>query len=185
MGFGGRSRAQRSEHGWPRLAAKSEGAAPYDCEAGEYVSQDPIGLYVGRRFHAYADDPIGAFDPLGLAATQPSQLGDHQLFERINEILYRDKRAGGGRPSGRHGLVHRIREQITGKMRPGSPGWATHDAQIRGAQKNLRDALTERDKRGLPHADPSGKSLFGQNAWDLATRPPPTGGEAKVPKGCK
>ncbi len=38
----------------------------YDPEAGEYVSQDPIGLLGGLRPHKYAHDPVVWFDPLGL-----------------------------------------------------------------------------------------------------------------------
>lgn len=156
----------------------------YAPGAGEYLSQDPIGIFVGWRFHAYTVDPLVWFDPLGLAAN-PAGMGDHQLFEHINEVLFRDKRAGLGSPGGRHGLVHRIREQIEGKMRPGSPGWATHEAEILISKRHLREALIEWEKRGLPLDDRAGKSLFGQNVWDLASGDPPTGKEKDVPKTCR
>jgi RHS repeat-associated protein len=155
----------------------------YDSSAGEYGSQDPIGLFVGRRFYSGIGDPLLWFDPLGLAPNVAG-MGDHQLFEHIHEVLYRDKRAGGGPSGGRHGLIHRLREQITGSMRPGSPGWATHQAEIEIAQKHLRDALIEWEKRGLPLVDRADNSLFGQNVWELASGAPPTGKETKVPKAC-
>lgn len=40
----------------------------YDPEAGQYVSQDPIGLLGGMGQYRYVDDPLRARDPLGLAA---------------------------------------------------------------------------------------------------------------------
>jgi hypothetical protein len=81
-------------------------------------------------------------------------------------------------------LIHRIREQITGAMRPGSTGWATHEDQIRGAQRNLRDALDEWSRRGLPLVDRNGDELF-KDARRLATMDPPTGKERDVPKKCR
>ncbi|PCC70456.1 RHS repeat-associated core domain-containing protein [Nannocystis exedens] len=38
----------------------------YDPEAGQYISQDPLGLAAGLAFYAYVPDPLSAFDPLGL-----------------------------------------------------------------------------------------------------------------------
>ena len=45
--------------------------------------------------------------------------------------------------------MHRIREQILGKMRPPSKGWYTHDEQIRAELDNLRKALNEARSRGM------------------------------------
>ena len=39
----------------------------YDPEAGEYVSQDPIGLEGGSAFHSDVSDPLSWTDPFGLA----------------------------------------------------------------------------------------------------------------------
>ncbi len=41
----------------------------YDAEAGQYVTQDPIGLLGGFSLVAYVRDPNVAFDPLGLEPT--------------------------------------------------------------------------------------------------------------------
>ncbi|MCY1011730.1 hypothetical protein OV079_40500 [Nannocystis pusilla] len=38
----------------------------YDPEAGQYISQDPLGLAAGLAFYAYVPDPLSSFDPLGL-----------------------------------------------------------------------------------------------------------------------
>jgi RHS repeat-associated protein len=43
----------------------------YDPEAGEYVSQDPIGLRGGFHFASYANDPLTLTDPLGLSCLPP------------------------------------------------------------------------------------------------------------------
>ena len=39
----------------------------YDPETGQYLSPDPIGVDGGLRTHAYVHDPLGWFDPHGLA----------------------------------------------------------------------------------------------------------------------
>jgi RHS repeat-associated protein len=39
----------------------------YDPLQGRYVTQDPIGLRGGLNLHAYAPNPVGWIDPLGLA----------------------------------------------------------------------------------------------------------------------
>lgn len=41
----------------------------YDPDAGQYISQDPIGLHGGLRLYAYVPDPLRYFDPLGLEKT--------------------------------------------------------------------------------------------------------------------
>lgn len=151
----------------------------YDPEAQRYVSCDPIGVLGGFHPYAYVDDPLVGLDPWGLV--NPRDLGDHQLFEHIMDVLYRDKRALG--TGGRHGLVHRIREQITGAMRPGNPGWATHEGEILAAQQNLRDALREWRRRGLPETTRDGDALF-KDAWRLATQEPPAGNQRHVPPRC-
>jgi RHS repeat-associated protein len=40
----------------------------YDPEAGEYVSQDPIGILGGIRLHSYPFDPLRRADRVGLIA---------------------------------------------------------------------------------------------------------------------
>jgi RHS repeat-associated protein len=145
----------------------------YDPETGRYVAQDPIRLLGGPCLYGYAPDPLTLIDPFGLAFN-PINLPDHDLWEKMQDFMFRDKRAVGG--GGTHGLVNRIREQILGFCRPGSPGWATHEAEILRQQDALRRALLEWQGRGF-NAPPG--------AWDLATRPPPTGRERRVPKGCR
>jgi RHS repeat-associated protein len=38
----------------------------YDSESGQYASQDPIRLEGGLSPHAYPEDPVRSYDPLGL-----------------------------------------------------------------------------------------------------------------------
>ncbi|WP_234096843.1 RHS repeat domain-containing protein [Citrobacter portucalensis] len=40
----------------------------YDCDTGQYVSIDPIGLAGGLNLYQYAPNPISWIDPLGLTA---------------------------------------------------------------------------------------------------------------------
>lgn len=148
----------------------------YDPEAGRYVSPDPIGLAGGLAAFGYVFDPLGLVDPLGLHEGIPRDLWDKptaELLSKVDDYMFRQRTSA---KDGTKGLVHRIREQITGKMRPGSNGWATHEAEILAQQKNLREHLQELAKRGEP--PPAG-------AWKLATRDPPTGNEASAPRGCK
>lgn len=152
----------------------------FDPDTQQYLSADPLGLLAGLHFYAYVADPFFGIDPWGLVNVR--NLGDHQLFEHIHEVMYRNKRAHGG--AGRHGIIHRVREQITGAMRPGSTGWGTHEDEIKRAQQNLRDALDEWDRRGLPQVDRHGDDLF-PNARRLSSMDAPTGREADVPKVCK
>jgi RHS repeat-associated protein len=46
----------------------------YDPEAGEYVSQDPIGLLGGLGLHSYVHDPLTWDDPFGLAGCDKKKL---------------------------------------------------------------------------------------------------------------
>ncbi|MCA9696635.1 MAG: RHS domain-containing protein, partial [Myxococcales bacterium] len=153
----------------------------YDPEAGQYISLDPIRLLGGLNSFAYVGDPFVEFDLFGLAPNVGG-MSDHDLFEHIHTVMYRNKHDHGRQ--GRHGVTHRISEQINGSMRPGSRGWDTHDDQIRLGQSHLRDALGEWQRRGLPLTDRNGHNLFGVDPWDLATRPRPNGRESRVPKDC-
>lgn len=144
----------------------------YDPEIGMYISPDPLGIEGGTRPYAYVPDPLCWVDPLGLINLR--SLSDGDLLQRIDDLMFRNKRLAGG--GGTHGLIHRIREQILGAMRPGSPGWASHEAVIRQQQQALREALEELEKRGFQSP---------RNAWSLATRRPPTGRETEVPRDCR
>jgi RHS repeat-associated protein len=44
----------------------------YDPEAGQYVSQDPIGLLGGDQPYSYVSDPLVEIDPYGLIKAPPS-----------------------------------------------------------------------------------------------------------------
>ncbi|WP_448886383.1 PAAR-like domain-containing protein [Citrobacter telavivensis] len=39
----------------------------YDCETGQYISPDPIGLFGGLNPYGYASNPLKYIDPLGLS----------------------------------------------------------------------------------------------------------------------
>jgi len=145
----------------------------YDPGAGRYVSQDPIGLMGGLAAFGYVPDPLAWVDPLGLAKFDPTILTDPQLKQKIDDFI----RGVRTRPQdGTKGLIHRVREKIFGKSRPGSIGWINHELEILRQQGTLRKALAELERRGIK--PPEG-------AWKVATMPPPTGHEVAVPKTCK
>jgi RHS repeat-associated protein len=144
----------------------------YDPGSGAYLATDPSGFVGGNRPYSYPGDVLRLIDPLGLVHVPG--LSDIDLGQRIHDLTYRDKHLAGG--GGTHGLVHRYNEQVTGAMRPGSPGWATHETQILNQQQALREALVEWEKRG--HVSPP-------NAWKIATMPPPAGNQENVPRACK
>jgi RHS repeat-associated protein len=45
----------------------------YDPDAGQYVSQDPIGLLGGPRMYGYVNEPLTWVDPRGLSACGAQQ----------------------------------------------------------------------------------------------------------------
>ncbi len=52
----------------------------YDPDCGRFISQDPIGLNGGLNLYAYAPNPLGWIDPLGLALTGVDFTGSPDLF---------------------------------------------------------------------------------------------------------
>jgi len=48
----------------------------YDCEAGQYISPDPIGLAGGVNPYGYVHNPLGWIDPLGLACCASFDAGN-------------------------------------------------------------------------------------------------------------
>jgi hypothetical protein len=87
-----------------------------------------------------------------------------QLRQDIDELINRNKHEHDG--EGTHGLKHRFREQIWGKLPPGSEGWQTHDDQIRGHQNKLQRKIDEFDKKKCHQDLPAGTR-------DWAAREPP------------
>jgi RHS repeat-associated protein len=59
----------------------------YDPEIGRFISKDPIGLMGGLNLHAYAPNPVGWVDPLGLVAEVTVEGNNVHI---IVPILYRN-----------------------------------------------------------------------------------------------
>jgi RHS repeat-associated protein len=151
----------------------------YSSEDGCYTQQDPIGLAGGNpTIYGYVCDPNWWLDPFGLKINF-EKFTDEELLEKIWELAYRDKRLYNN--GGTHGVVHRIREQILGKMRPPSKGWYTHDEQIRAELDNLRKALNEARSRGM--SDVVNNKY--PNIDKVSELQPPKSTDAKVPKICQ
>lgn len=127
--------------------------------------------------YAYVSNSNWWIDPFGLINL--SNLTNDELLDKIWELAYRNKRLFNN--SGTHGVVHRIREQITGKMRPPMSGWYTHDDQITAGLNNLRDALNEAKARGL--ADQVNDLNPDINKVVVLDPPKPT--DTEVPKICR
>lgn len=49
----------------------------YDCESGQYLCADPIGLAGGLNTYAYAPNPLSWIDPLGLTSEYKSESPYH------------------------------------------------------------------------------------------------------------
>ena len=56
----------------------------YDPQVGRFISKDPIGFAGGLNVYAYAPNPVGWVDPLGLARIKNAVDGErrHQTFNR-------------------------------------------------------------------------------------------------------
>jgi hypothetical protein len=109
----------------------------------------------------------------GSAAGTPSENPKcAELRQEIHERIHKNKHVDGG---DLHGLEHRFREQIWGRMAPGSPGWQTHDDQIRGALQRLAEKIAEYD-RIRPQCPPL---PAGTRSW--AERKPPTAADWRGP----
>ncbi len=129
------------------------------------------------NMYSYVEDLNNNIDPLGLINFR--NLTDNELIDKIGEVAYRNKRNFGSR--GFHGVIHRIREQITGAMRPPSQGWRTHEGEIKSALKNLREGLDQARIRGIMD-----KVLEKYpNINKVANLSPPKGSDTKVPKICQ
>lgn len=122
-------------------------------------------------------NPISQIDPFGLSNFK--DLTNDELIKKLGELAYRDKRLFNN--SGMHGVVHRIREQITGKMKPPNAGWYTHEEQIQAGLKNLREGLNEVRTRGL--ADIINNQYPDINKVSTMDVPKPT--DKGVPKICR
>lgn len=61
----------------------------YDPRVGTYVTQDPIGLLAGANKYAYAKDPNGWVDPLGLDPDKCPSAENIQFSERGQKALQR------------------------------------------------------------------------------------------------
>ena len=153
----------------------------YDSDVGMFIQRDPIGLMGGNNVFAYAPNPVGWVDPLGLQCTtvknecgtnsEHTKKSCSQLLNEINDFVYRDKHLNNN--GGTHGLIHRFKEQINGKNGPGTQSWIDHEQQICGQQKGLRCRLQAYASNGCGGPPP--------NAWNYATKPVPTAKEWKNP----
>ncbi|MCL1923976.1 MAG: RHS repeat-associated core domain-containing protein, partial [Defluviitaleaceae bacterium] len=153
----------------------------YMPEEGIYTQRDPIGLAGGNpTVYGYVYNTNSQIDPWGLINF--NDYTDERLLEKIWELAYRDKRFPGN-SGGTHGVIHRIKEQVQGKMRPPHPGWDTHDNQIKSGLKNLRKALDEARKRGPKFISKVNGKMPNVNKVAALNPPKPT--DTKVPRLCR
>jgi RHS repeat-associated protein len=92
----------------------------YDPDAGQYASQDPIGLYGGLKSYAYVVDPNAWIDPFGLTSGK----GGYDLKSRIKE---NPRLARAAEKAGKDQKVQRDLDDLTSKLGQGNlnPGIGT------------------------------------------------------------
>ncbi|HKO94990.1 MAG TPA: RHS repeat-associated core domain-containing protein, partial [Polyangiaceae bacterium] len=125
----------------------------YDAEAGQYVAQDPIGLWGGRELYSYPLDPLTRFDPLGLTACGEAALDNNALVNAIEGDGAALRALGNRTP-----VVspQTVREFLKGS---GAQRAALGDAGARQANaKKLREFLSARGGRVGAPSTPSGRA---------------------------
>jgi RHS repeat-associated protein len=58
----------------------------YDPDAGQFISQDPIGLVGGTNVYQYAPNSLNWTDPLGLSYRKGTEKGANELRMRAEEL---------------------------------------------------------------------------------------------------
>ncbi|MEM7158302.1 MAG: DUF6531 domain-containing protein [Myxococcota bacterium] len=66
----------------------------FDPKGGAYISRDPLGLAGGVNLHGYVDDPLVAYDPLGLTR-KDYELGGFAKGVEFSEVAAINRRFGG------------------------------------------------------------------------------------------
>ncbi|WP_053067849.1 RHS repeat-associated core domain-containing protein [Xenorhabdus khoisanae] len=61
----------------------------YDCETGQYITPDPIGLAGGMNPYSYVSNPLKWIDPLGLVGSSVGQNPQEDLSKSIGRPGYR------------------------------------------------------------------------------------------------
>jgi len=68
----------------------------YDCETGQYISPDPIGLAGGLNPYGYVHNPLGWIDPLGLACCVIKARSRNEVFRLAKEYAQVPRISRGG-----------------------------------------------------------------------------------------
>ncbi len=113
----------------------------YDPEAGQYVSQDPIGLAGSLEIYHYPHDPLTGIDPFGLAECSKRPWIKRELFQ---ELLVE---AG---QSNKNKFTAALKKGIVGPVGEGgikildpAVGKFTHELKIGGSPARLLGYMTE------------------------------------------
>jgi RHS repeat-associated protein len=109
----------------------------YDPGVGRFVSQDPIGLLGGSNLFAYAPNPLGWIDPLGLANKENKPGcsctgGDGE--DVTKKVLKRDMTKGPHAPDTK---IQKVIDRANHGNKSGTQGrWNSQDAAQRAANQN-------------------------------------------------
>lgn len=104
-----------------------------------------------------------------VAAAKNGVLDCEELAKKIDEILNGNKDQGTSPADGMRGVKERYWQQVEGKIKPGEPGWDTHEKALQDMQEQLRDylnAFTQWCNGGTPVPIP-------EDAWKWANKPAP------------
>ncbi|OUF46958.1 RHS repeat-associated core domain-containing protein, partial [Pluralibacter gergoviae] len=160
----------------------------YDPEVGRFTVQDPIGLNGGLNLYAYAPNPLGWVDPLGLYRGEGERslgkyhvfhehtldsseytMTDKEHFSRANESVYRrlqmDPEFKRTMQTKYPGVVKHVQPSSKGAFRGSSPPEMTwHHGDAPGSLQ-LVDRPDHRDYHKIYHPD----GLGGRNKWGGGT----------------
>ena len=158
----------------------------YDADVGRFVSQDPIGLEGGGNNYAYAPNPTGWIDPLGLSRCKPCPKTPAECKALLAKIYA--KSLGRKKIIGSRGLLERIEElyedtynlfdfaRDVSHRRAGGPlaGKGTYEGHIQAARdikKGLNDDINSYDSSECRNHGRIPKQIREIAAMKVPTRP--------------
>jgi RHS repeat-associated protein len=123
----------------------------YDSDAGQFVSEDPIGLQGGINNYQYAPNSLGWADPLGLECKKTISLGLDPFYKWIPGVTWRNWASNGI-----------TRRTVTRRF-----GRAFHQAAKRAEHINFALDRIGENSAGIRRAVEKGKAGFNASTQNM------------------